>query len=370
MTDKVTIESAVSGLHSSMSSQLKNILSLLDNNMDIIDSAINGEIEEFNTVLDEVKTLRADKETLELKLNSQKEAHGGEITELTKQLSEKTRQLTAANLKLGTFSEIKDQLKKLREMQPERLKDRLDNTKKRNGELLADNQKLRSDNKKYRTDYANLEAINAKLESQAIEVHNQYKHMADLLNHQDGEVVKREFKGSNGLSAYINVYSYPLNFKSADIDDFNIINDFNFHIEIKTNRAINLTASCSVWAVCFLPHCQDLESDLPEDLNSAVRKIYLDRMESSHPHLVDRIDVMQDTGLDEIPNMPEKFLKLLNASDFFSVYSVAHVPDFELVKRVKGLGSKSIKEIRTLVNEHIRGWERENWEADKVGKYN
>ena len=369
MTDKITLEAAVSGLSNSMTTQLENVLSLMKNNVLIVDEALNAEIEEFNTLLDEVTRLRDEKQTLELKLNSQKENHQRDLDELKNELAENIRQLTAANLKLGTFNELKKELKKYKEMQPERLKDRLESTKKRNSELVADNQKLRSDNKKYRSENSELTILNAQLEKAAAEVHNQYSHMAELLNHNDGEVVQKTYKGKGTLECFINVFNYPMSFKAKDME-FSVINDFDFHIEIRTNTAINLTTSCSAWGVCFLPTCSDLEGNMPDDLEDAVRSIYLTRMEKKHSFLLERIEAMQAIGINEVPGLSQKHIDLLEDANHLSVYSVCHVPDFKLKSNVKGLGDKGIQEIRQHVRAFVEKWERENWEPQQVGKFN
>ncbi|AYO17051.1 hypothetical protein D0812_21935 [Vibrio owensii] len=369
MTDKITLEAAVSGLSNSMTTQLENVLSLMKNNVLIVDEALNTEIEEFNTLLDEVTRLRDEKQTLELKINSQIESHQHDLDELKNELAENIRQLTAANLKLGTFSELKKELKKYKDMQPERLKDRLESTKKRNSELVADNQKLRSDNKKYRSENSELTILNAQLEKAATEVHNQYSHMAELLNHNDGEVVQKTYKGKGTLECFINVFNYPMSFKAKDME-FSVINDFDFHIEIRTNTAINLTTSCSAWGVCFLPTCSDLEGNMPDDLEDAVRSIYLTRMEKKHSFLLERIEAMQAIGINEVPGLSQKHIDLLEDANHLSVYSVCHVPDFKLKSNVKGLGDKGIQEIRQHVRAFVEKWERENWEPQQVGKFN
>ncbi|WJT09237.1 hypothetical protein [Vibrio harveyi] len=369
MSEQISLEAALSGLSSSVSSQLHGIVALLENNMNIVDEAMNAEIEQYNTLIDQVSELTNKRDSLELQLNSQREMHAEELDKLKLSLAETTRELTAANLKLGTFGELKSELKRLKDLQPDRIKKQLGETKKRNQELVADNTKLRSDQKSYRKENAELTIINAELEKAAQQVHDQYKHMADLLNHNDGEIVQREFNGEGGLLCVISVFNYPMSFLPED-KYFNVINDFDFHIEIRTNIAINLTAACSVWGCALLPTSTELAGRMPTNLAAAVQEVYLGRMEKNHQFLLDRIDAMKEFAIDDVPGLTEKQIKLLTSANYLSVYAVSHLPDGKILKEVKGLGQKGLAQVREHVRAVVEAWERQNWDADKVGKYN
>jgi len=368
MTDQITLESAVSGMESSMTSQFEGIQKLFINNLNIVKEALNYDNDAYNELVDQCEKLQTERNTLELKLNSLKDSHKEEKQNLEIQLTEKTRLLTAASIKLGTFNELKEELKKLKALNPERIKERLNDAKKRNQDLLKDNQTLRSNYKKYRSENIDLRKLNAELEATAQEVHNQYSHMADLLNHDDGETVKKEFVGKNGLKAYINVFSYPMPFKASNGEIANI-NDFDFHLEVKTNYAINLNINCSTYGIPFLPDCKDLQGIMPESLNAALQSIYLDRMSGKHDYLLDRIEALQDVGIHEIPGMTEKLTKLLNDSDYYSVFSVVHTPKTMFIRNVKGLGAKSGQEVLDLCNAYVRQWEKDNWTEEQIKKY-
>ncbi|MGB1975734.1 MAG: hypothetical protein ACPHQD_17020 [Vibrio toranzoniae] len=368
MTEQVTMDSALSGLTKSMTSQFEGIQKLFENNIAIVQEALNNDNDEYNDLVDECKRLQGEKNTLELALNSQKDAHKEAYQELEVQLAEKIRLLTAANLKLSTYTELKEQNKKLKALNPERLQKSLKETKSKNQDLMKDNQKLRSDNKKYRTENSTLTILNSKLESAATEVHNQYKHMADLLNHDDGEVVQKAYKGKQGVECFINVFSYPLSYKAVG-GEIVTVNDFDFHVEIKTNIAINLTVSCSSFGIPFLPDCKDLQGLMPESLMGAVQSIYLDRMGKNHSYLLDRIEAMQDVGLNEVIGLTERQVELLNKSDYYSVFSVVHTPKPAFIKAVKGLGNKTAQEVIDLCNAYVREWEQTNWSKEQIKKY-
>ena len=72
MTEQVTMDSALSGLTNSMTSQFEGIQKLFENNMNIVKEALNNDNDEYNDLIDECNRLRDEKTTLELSLNSQK----------------------------------------------------------------------------------------------------------------------------------------------------------------------------------------------------------------------------------------------------------------------------------------------------------
>lgn len=182
-------------------------------------------------------------------------------------------------------------------------------------------------------------------------------------------LLKKVFSGKNGLECFIYTFGYSLAFRPA-AGTLNVINDFKFHVEVKTNWAINLTVSCSVWGIPFLPLCSDSEGNMPNNLHDALCNLFQERMQENHSFLLERADWARTEGLDQVEGLSEKQLELLNEANYYSVFAASHIPADQLQKNVKGLGIQGVVKVRKAVRAHVEKWERENWDQKLVGKYN
>ncbi|KFA99443.1 hypothetical protein [Vibrio sp. ER1A] len=372
MTEQISVETAVNGLARSMTTQLQNLLSLLGNNVSTINEALDNDVEAYNTLADECEKLQTERNSLELKLNSLSDSHQQDKLEIETQIAELTKTITRQNIKLGTFAELKKQLKELKEMNPKAMKERLANYRKKNEDQAKEVIKLRTENKKYRTENSSHIIEKAKLEKVALEAGNAHEELKQRLLHNDGDVIEKRFKGKDNLECAIYYFHWPMNFIPIG-GEVSTIGDFNFHIEIRTSYAINFIPSCSAWGVLFWPEISEIEGKVPNGLVDEATKIFRERMEISHEYLIDRIDWAKSEDLHDVEDLTERQLELLNGSNVLTVYSVSHMSELQLEKRVKGMGSKGIKQVREAVRSHVEKWERENWTgelAKKIGKLN
>ncbi|MGR5294772.1 hypothetical protein ACPV5U_08700 [Vibrio mediterranei] len=368
MTD-ISVETAVNGLSRTVASQLESIQSLFAKNIANVNEAINIEVTQHNTLVDELEALQSQKNMLELKVGSMADAHKQEIQNLTDQITEFTKRVTSQNIKLGTFSELKKELNELKSLNPKKMQERIARLRSSNDGYQKDLAKIRKDNKQYREENSTLKAANARIEAMAAEVHSQYQEIKGRLIEQDGDVTQKVYAGKNGLECFIYTFGYPLAFKPTS-GAINVINDFKFHIEIRTNWAINLIVSCSVWGIPFLPESADLEPHMPNELHGVLQNMFQERMEENHSFLLDRSDWAREQLLEDVEGISSKHVELLNNANYFSVFAASHIPDVQLEANVKGIGKKGIAEIRKAVRAHVEKWERENWEPSLVGKFN
>lgn len=368
-TDTLSVETALNGLSRSVASQLESIQALFAKNVENVNEALDQEVEEHNKLIETLEKLEQEKTHLELKLNSQIDAHKEELLELNNEIASLKKTIASLNLKLANYSELKKERDELKSLDPKGMKSRIARLRKTSESQLAENTKLRKDNKKYREENSVLRTTNAKLEVAATEVHNQYQEIKSRMIEHDGDVTQKVFAGKNGLECFIYTFGYPLAFRPTT-GSLNVINDFKFHIEIRTNWAINLIVSCSVWGIPFLPSSADLEGHMPENLHGELQQMFTDRMEENHSFLLDRADWARSETLSDVEGISQKHLDLLNNADYYSVFAASHIPEEQLAANVKGLGAAGVKRVREAVRAHVEKWERENWDESLVGRYN
>ncbi len=165
------------------------------------------------------------------------------------------------------------------------------------------------------------------------------------------------------------MYHWPLSFKPHN-GAIKTINDADFHVVMRTNWGINLSVSCSDYFVPFLPNCKDLEGNVDQKIYDALGDLHLEHLSESHQYLVKRMEWAKETALEDVDALTSKQLKLLAEADFYSVYSVIHLPDATLAQRVKGMSLKSASELRKTVHEKvIKPWCLENWTKEQIKAY-
>ncbi|MCE7567578.1 hypothetical protein LZS85_15750 [Aliivibrio fischeri] len=358
-------DTAVNNLVRMVQNQLKNIQGLVDAQVPLIESALDGDVKSFNEIVDEceeqqelISTLKLKNETLEAKLQEEEQTHTNELYKLRGEMNH-------MRTKLETLSAIKDELKRLKSLDPDRLKRKNAEQRTLLDERLKSLNIYKRDASALRKEVSLLKKTNLELESIANTTAKTLDQLEEKVERQNGSVVNKEYVGKNGLSCYINIFNWPLAFRPQN-KYIKVVNDFDFHLAVRTNWGISLMPSCSTWLVPFLPSSKDLEGNMPTDLHGDIQSLYYTQAEKSHPHYVKRVEWAKDEDLELVDGLSKKLITLLNNSNFFSVYSVAHIPEFELSARVKGLGTKTAIEVKELVDTHVSKWVKENWNKEQI----
>lgn len=80
-----------------------------------------------------------------------------------------------------------------------------------------------------------------------------------------------------------------LKLRSGDYD-MQLINDIDWHIEIRSTTGIGLIVSVNEWALPVYPMVDDFKRNWPDGLTPAVTQRIRDLLEPTHPHLVKRAE--------------------------------------------------------------------------------
>ncbi|MFW1108401.1 hypothetical protein ACEWA7_20380, partial [Vibrio parahaemolyticus] len=192
------------------------------------------------------------------------------------------------------------------------------------------------------------------------------------LMHKDGDVIRKEFIGSDGiLKCYIHVFEYGLSFRPED-KNIKIINDLDWHFEVKTNHGLNVSVSVTDWLQPFYPPCDYLADRWPTDIHDALQELIINRMETSHPHLIERMEWAKETHLEDT-GLDQKHINVLNSAGLQSVYGVLHIPTHRLLSIVKdkagdaakGFGESAVKQIYAHLGKFVEQWQgkQERWSS-------
>lgn len=370
MTDQIQpLDVNVNHLLTMVRNQLDNFGALVEKQANNIAESLDQERDDFNAMVDSLEKSYEEKVNLELKVATLEKQVADTEIENTQTVSKLRSELTQLKLKLETWNALKKERDELKAMDPYSLKKRLQAQKETSADRLTGMQKAKRECGEYRRENAKLSSRVATLEEAALMATGEVERLQNQIARQDGDVLNKVFEGKEGLECFIYLYHWGLSFKPHD-GAISVINDAEFHIVMRTNRGINLAVSCSDYFVPFMPTCRDLEGYLPGDIYDAMTALFIEQLGKTHQYLIERMDWAKDTLLTDCGVLTEKQLNLLSAADFYSVYSIVHLPDETLASRVKGLSVKSAGDIRKTIKEQIvLPWCKENWTKEQVNKY-
>lgn len=347
MTDQnIAVDTAVNNLITMVQNQLGNVLSMIDTQVPLVNDALNADTDEYNAIIEQLE------ETTNALTNETLKVHEASITnenikhEFEKQ-SNQHLELCARQSKLITRYELElTELKKLRSLNPERLKKKnieLSKTIKEKTEALATLRKRYVAEQKANMTYQRTVAEQDMRISQLVSDSN---HMQQKLLHHDGDVEHKVFHGKNGLDLYIYQFEWGLTFHPFS-NDFILVNDLDWHLEVRTNKAVGLLISCTEWMNPYYPPCSQLLEDWPDsdDLHDALVDVIRTRLLESHPDLVDRADWAAGFDVRDVPGITDKQADLINDSGLHSLLAICRMTSKHLEHHVKGFGAATAKQV-------------------------
>ncbi len=359
---------AVNNLLRMVANQVTNLQGMIETHSVLVDEALQGEIDQYNNLVDTTEKIENEKLNLELKIIELNKTIDDNKLAYDEDLNKLQREIDAIRVRTRDYIQIKDELKKLKALNPDRLKKKLKEKTTVAEERLNAVMALRRENSQYRLEKVELEKHNSDLINKALQLEERANDLESRLTKVDGDVIKKVFEGKNGLECYIYVYGWNLVYLPRD-NSIDVVNDMEFHVVIRTNWAINLTISLTKWLVPFMPTCQDLEGLMPDNLLSEIQNLYYEHLQDSHDYLIERVEWAKSVDLSSCTDaLTEREISLLAESNFYSIYSVMHSTNDEMAKRVKGVSNKTAQKIRASIYQHyVKPWESQNWTREQRG---
>lgn len=342
-------------------------ITMIDQAEQLVIEQYNTEVDEFNTLCDELEKTQEDLTRTERELSELRSNIDELELEAKQATAEAEREKAQAKVAQANVKEKLEELKRLQAMQPEQMKARIAAQRKKNDEkqkLLEEQRTKIRELKNQLVDADTKKNVMVQANTQLTEELNEVR---SRLIHKDGDVIKQVFTGSDGvLKCYIHVFDYGLSFRPQEMS-VKIINDLDWYYEVKTNHGLNITVSVTDWLQPFYPPCDYLADRWPTDIHDALHELITNRIEITHPHLIERMEWAKETYLEDAQLDP-KHLEVLNNAGFQSLYSVLHIPPHRLRAIVKdkagtaakGFGEAAVKQIYSKLEQLVEQWQRQH----------
>ncbi|MGL1625378.1 hypothetical protein ACSTID_14925 [Vibrio parahaemolyticus] len=342
-------------------------ITMIDQAEQLVIEQYNTEVDEFNTLCDELEKTQEDLTRTERELSELRSNLDELELEAKQATAEAEREKAQAKVAQANVKEKLEELKRLQAMQPEQMKSRIAAQRKKNDEkqkLLEEQRTKIRDLKNQLVDAETKKNVMVQTNTQLTEELNEAR---SRLMHKDGDVINKVFVGTDGiLKCYIHVFEYCLSFR-PEASTIKIINDLDWYYEVKTNHGLNITVSVTDWLQPFYPPCDYLADRWPTDIHDALHELIINRIEITHPHLIERMEWAKETYLEDAQLDP-KHLEVLNSAGFQSLYSVLHIPPHRLRAIVKdkagtaakGFGEAAVKQIYSKLEQLVEQWQRQH----------
>lgn len=375
-----------------LTSQIRNILlmpdgpakaaigsfeTLLNANLTMISEAANAHINEFNTLVGEleardselltqailVSQLRQQVAEAEQQLADAKEAAGAKQDAAEAALYAATRKadgtqahLNAANIQIR---ELERQLKALRALDPEGLKRKVAEQRKKLDERLTAINAHKNENSGYRRDNIrlsrNVTELTAIIDQQQAEQAQRQQVIDDMARFKEvsllwGKHLRKHYTDEQGIRW--NVYLVDHGLKS---NLPYLINDLNWKLHAMKSDGSGCSVMLSQWMNPIYP--TPYGAGAPDDMTRDIFAFMQEALEQSHPHLQPRTEWAKTVSIHEC-GLPPRTIKPLIDAGIDTLYKVMSHQGNKLDK-VKGIGAKLVGQIVYACELKVKMWEEQ-----------
>lgn len=366
---RAQIDLAIEQITGTAQRSVESAAALLDQAQSLCIEQYNTEVDEFNAVVDRCQALESEITTTKLLITSLQDQLEEQIV-VAKEANANTeisrtriKQLSSDNGILAA------EVNRLKSMNPDDMKKqivRLKSDLNFKVELLdqqkKEMRKARSDAADAKTALAQAAHRNSVLEDTAGELQSRLQNI-------DGDVEPTWYRAGDGsgIHFYFYTFGWRLSFGSDDRDvQLQILQDIDWHIEVRTNTGIGVIVSVTEWCRPRYPTMDLFKQAWPEELGSAISVKINELLERSHPHLVRRTEWAEGTPLGSLSQLKPQWLDLLNASGMHSLYGVVSLTPEELSETVKGFGLTTARQVHAACMNVVKDWEAEQKHKQKA----
>lgn len=277
---------------------------------------------EYNLVIDKLEqqlstitTRNLAIEALKQELNTKSEIE----KELCSTVSKQEKTINELRAKLRAAHDDKVELKRLKQLQPDKLKSKLDRYKREN---------------KTKSIKQNKTKINTIEQTELVSQSGvRYSFSVQTTN--------RQFQ----LNSHLQL---------AKVD---------WHYILCSSLAINLVVPCTEWGTAAIPSCEDLWNNWHPKIPTRMHEIFLQRLHTTNPNLAQRIEWAKETLLDEL-NLCEDDINILRKANIHTIFEVV-VREPEAFKEQCNKASGKTQydlsnRVMTECTKAIQQWELDN----------
>lgn len=318
---------------------------------------INIETDEYNLLLDRLEKAENDLTTKSLALTQVQERIENADLSVAEANAQRDSISAKYNLSLSDQRVLATEVNRLKSLNPEkmktqliRLKDELDNKRTLLNQQLTEIRRYKKDGAEKTSKLAAMVNVNNQLTNTVADLTMRIQRM-------DGDVEPIYYRSDDGIEFYFYTFQFGLKLRSGDYD-MHLINDIDWHIEIRSTSGIGLIVSVNEWALPVYPMIDDFKQNWPDGLTPAVTQRIRDLLEPTHPHWVKRAE-WAETVLTETLPLKERHLELLARAGIHSLFDVVRrTPDI-LANAVKGFGAASARQVHAQCSRIVKEWESE-----------
>jgi hypothetical protein len=349
------IELAESIASGSVLASVSSAHALLTNLLQAIDEQYNLEMDEQDALVESVEGMQkriADLATAGALLTSARDEALSRIAEAELQRDEALSYNTElkgtidnlnARIKLnaqqsdGVNRELAKELKRLKDLEPEKLKSRLAEAKKKLAEKQQDVNAGRTEAVKLRTENASLKSKNAAMVQAVSEMTEHTEYLKNKLDRISGTVSPKYYESPNGHDLfYVNTFGWGLDTRAVN-PDCTLMRGLDFHMEVRTNSGICMLVSIDEYGAPVFPTVTGFEKAWPAGLTEDIQAKILEMLQPTHPDVVARYEWATGVDVTELP-LESKHQDALVAAGMHNLFDVAHRTPEELEARVSGFG--------------------------------
>lgn len=349
--------------------------SLLTNLLQAVDEQYNKEMDEYDALVDTLEQkekLIASNDALNGLLTLARDEAIAKAIEAEQQSAEgltlvKEMQATIDNLNAKmklvaqdserAMRDMTKELKRLKELDPDRLKTQLAEKKKELAQKQQDNGTLRSEVNKLRGENATVKSKNAAMVSTTTELVEQVEYLKEKLDRVAGNVSPKYYESPNGHDLfYVNVFPWGLDTRAMN-PDCELLCGLDFHCEVRTNSGICMLVSIDQFGAPVFPTVPGFEKAWPAGLTEDIQSKIMDLLLPTHPLVVDRHEWATSVDIADLP-IETKHQDALVAAGMHNLFDVLHRTPEELELRVSGFGMATARKVRAKCLDIVKDWEK------------
>ncbi|WP_145542550.1 hypothetical protein [Yersinia mollaretii] len=318
---------------------------------------LNIETDDYNLLFDRLEQAENDLTTKSLTLTQVQERIENAELSVAEANAQRDNISAKYNLSLSDQRVLATEVNRLKSLNPEkmkiqivRLKDDLEHKRTLLNQQLTEIRRYKKEVAEKTSKLAVMVNVNDQLNSAVSDLTARIQRM-------DGDVEPTYYRGHDGTEFYFYTFQWGLKLSSGDYD-MQLINDIDWHIEIRSTSGIGLIVSVNEWALPVYPMVDDFKQNWPDGLTPAVTQRIRNLLEPTHPHLVTRAEWAESVLTETLP-LKEPHLELLARAGIHSLFDVVRRTPDMLAHAVKGFGAASARQVHAQCTRIVKEWEAE-----------
>ncbi|MFI7813006.1 hypothetical protein [Citrobacter werkmanii] len=276
-------------------------------------------------------------------------------------------QVTSLKATNGT---LQSELRQLRALEPEKLKKKLFDEKKKNRELSDTNRQLQNKHNAVSLDNLGLKKYCADIEARNTVLSEDMTRYREQMNLSDGDHCVQGIKFASPINEDVVFYPHLFHWSPwvapsmpGKHDGIRFINNLDFHIQIRNTIGMETSYKVSEWGIPIGMIPKELEEHWPEGLDDFIDDFVLEQIDILNPHLAKRCRWAREIHVSELTELPSNIRSILA---FHNVKTLAHLGSTysHQLEKYKGIGTETIKTIMNMTRRMLTEWDKEHGAPD------